>query len=244
VTRGAVPERMIKMNVSKIKKSVNNLGSIVTALLFLIVIITLLLNSILNNVIISKYFSKVEKESAISSANQSKKVFQLKINELERIVQDYAFWDGNYDRVQAKNVDEIWYRENFTEWLPNKYDIDLIVISYKNKKIIVEYGLNNSNNILNDGNLLQSLNEDKSNKKTGVSGFIKHDGDIYLISESPILKNTSEGSSQGVVILGRKVSSLLIEKITEEFDSNIFITYDNKIVSNQAISKAVNKTFQ
>ncbi|MBK5241834.1 MAG: hypothetical protein JJD95_11490 [Clostridium sp.] len=82
---------MVKMNVGKIKKSVNNLGAIITILLFLIVITTLLLNSVLNNFIISKYFSKVENENVISSTNQSKKLFQLKINELERIVQDYAF---------------------------------------------------------------------------------------------------------------------------------------------------------
>ena len=82
---------MVNMNTSKIKKSMNNLGAIITILLFLIVIITLGLNSLLNNVIISKYFSKVEKENVTSSVNQSSKVFQLKIKEIERTVQDYAF---------------------------------------------------------------------------------------------------------------------------------------------------------
>ena len=156
-------------------------------------------------------------------------------------MQDYAFWNENYDKVQEDNVDETWYKENFTEWLPDKYGIDLIVILNKNKKIIAEYGLKNSNEILNDNNLLQPLNENKNNKKTGVSGFIKYDGDIFMISESPILKNTSEGSSQGVVILGKKVSALFVEQLKEEFDSDIFITYANKFVSNEKISNDVNK---
>lgn len=224
------------MDFSKIKKSVNNLGSIITILLFLIVIITFLLNSILNNIIISRYFSKVENENVISSANQSKKVFQLKINELERIVQDYAFWDENYYKVQEDNVDETWYKENFTEWLPEKYGIDLIVILNKNKRIIAEHGLKNGNDILNDNNLLKSLD-----KKIGVSGFIKYAGDIYIISESPILKNTSAGSSHGVVLLGKKVSSLFVEQLNKDLGNDIFITYDNKIVSNKAISKDINK---
>ncbi|HEY5525873.1 MAG TPA: hypothetical protein VIK26_11150, partial [Clostridium sp.] len=71
------------MNTSKIKKSMNNVGTIITILLFLIVIITLGLNLILNNIIISKYFSKIENEDAILSANQSSKIVQSKINELE-----------------------------------------------------------------------------------------------------------------------------------------------------------------
>jgi len=91
--------------------------------------------------------------------------------------------------------------------------------------------LKNSNDILNDNNLLQLLNENKNNKKTGVSGFIKYDGDIFMISESPILKNTSEGSSQGVVILGKRVSALFVEQLRKEFDVDIFINYNNKFIS-------------
>jgi len=64
------------------------------------------------------------------------KIFQLKIKELARVVQDYAFWDENYAKVQEDNVDETWYKENFTEWLPEKYGIDLIVVLNKNKKIL------------------------------------------------------------------------------------------------------------
>ena len=119
--------------------------------------------------------------------------------------------------------------------------MDLVVILNRNKKIIAEHGLNNINDILNDVNILQSLNENKNNEKIGFSGFKKFNGDIYLISESPILKNTSERSIQDIVILGKKVSSLFIEKIKEEFGSNIFITYDNKFVSNEKISKDINK---
>ncbi len=101
--------------------------------------------------------------------------------------------------------------------------------------------MKNSNDILNDNNLLQLLNENKNNKKTGVSGFIKYDGDIFMISESPILKNTSEGSSQGVVILGKRVSALFVEQLRKEFDVDIFINYNNKFISGKDISKEINE---
>ena len=199
------------MNISKIKKSVNNLGTIITILLFLIVIITLRLNSILNNMIISKYFSRVENENVISSANQSSKVFQSKIKDLGRIAQDYAFWDEHYNKVQEVNIDETWYRKNFTEWLPDKYGIDLIVILNRDKKIIAEYGLNNINDILNDNNILQSLNENEYNEKLRASGFKTYDGDIYIISESPILKNTVEGIARELLFLVRRFHPYLFK---------------------------------
>lgn len=232
---------VVKMNTSKIKKSMNNLGAIITILLFLIVIITLGLNSILNNTIISSNFSKIEKEYAILSANQSSKIVQSKIDELEGIVQEYAFWDENYNKVQEENIDATWYKQNFTEWLPDKKGIDLIVILNRDKKMIAQYGLNNINDILNDNKILQSLNENEYNEDSRVSGFKKYGGDIYMISECPIFKNTTEGNCQGVVIMGKKVSSLFVEEIKEEFGSDVFITYDNKFVSNEEISKDVNK---
>ena len=225
---------IVKMNTSKIKKSMNNLGVKITIFLFLIASITLIINFTLNNVFISKYFSNIENEEVISKTEQSRKLFQSKIKELEITVQDYAIWDENYNKIQEKNIDETWFKENFTEWLPEKYGIDLVVIVNRNKKIIAQHGLNNKiNDILNDNKILQSLNKDEYNKESRVSGFKKYNGDIYMISECPIFKSTAEGICQGVVILGKKVSSTFIKKIKEEFGSDIFITYDNKFVSNE-----------
>ncbi|PRR84480.1 diguanylate cyclase [Clostridium vincentii] len=228
------------MKTNKIKKSMNNLGTIIKILLFLIVIITLGLNLILNNIIISKYFSRIENGDVILSTNQSSKIFQSKIKELERITQDYAFWDEHYSKVQEVNIDETWYKENFTEWLPDKNGIDLIVILNRDKKIIVQNGLNNINEILNDNNILKSLNENEYNEKSIITGFKMYDGEIYMISECPIFKNTTEGNCHGVVILGKKVSSLFVQAINEDLGSNIFITYENGFVSNEEISEYVN----
>jgi diguanylate cyclase (GGDEF)-like protein/putative nucleotidyltransferase with HDIG domain len=233
---------VVKMNASKIKQYTNNLGVIITVFLFLIASVTLIINFTLNNIFISNYFSKIENQDVISKADQSRKIFQSKIKELETTVQDYALWDETYSKMQEQSIDEIWFKENFTEWLPEKFGADLVVIVNNNKKIIAQRGVNNINDILNDNAFLQLLNKEKFNKKTRVSGFKKYGGDIYMVSACPILKTNSEGSCQGIVIVGKKVSSALVQKIKEEFGSDIFITCGNKIVSNQSISKDVNKS--
>jgi diguanylate cyclase (GGDEF)-like protein/putative nucleotidyltransferase with HDIG domain len=232
---------MVKMNTSKIKKSLNNLGVIITIFLFLIASITLIINFTLNDVFISKYFSKIENEDVISKADQSKRIFQSKVNEIETTAQDYALWDETYDKMQDESIDEVWFKANYTDWLSKIFGEDLIVIVNKNKEFIVQYGLNNINDILNDNKILQSMNEEKYNKETRVSGFKKFNGDIYMVSSCPIFKTNSEGDCQGILIIGKKVSSTLIEKMKEDFGGNIFITYDNKFVSSEAISKEVNE---
>lgn len=237
----SIAGNIVKMNANRIKRYLNNLGVKITIFLFLIVCITLIINFTLNNIFISKYFSDIEKEQVISKTEQSRKVFQSKIKEIERVTGDYALWDEIYYKIQEEVIDKKWFSDNFITWLPEKYGLDLVVIVNKNKKIIAQQGLNNSTDILNDNKILQSLNEDKYNEKSRVSGFKKYNGNIYIVSECPVFKNTSEGSCQGVVILGKKVSSTFVEKIKQEFGNNIFVTYDNKFISSGDISKEVNE---
>ena len=229
------------MNDSKTKKSVNNLGAILAKFLFLIVCITLIINFILNNIFISKYFVNIEKEQVDLKTEQSMKVFQSKIMEIERLVGDYALWDETYNKIQEANIDKKWFEDNYTTWLPEKQGVDLVVIVNRNKKLIAQHGLNNLDDILNDNKILKSLNKDEFKEESRVSGFKKYNGDLYMISECPVFKNTSKGICQGAVILGKKVSSTFIEKIKEQFGSDIFITYDNKFVSNEQINKDINK---
>ena len=241
VTLGTVKGSIVKMNTSEIKKPVNNLGVIITKFLFLIASITLIINFILNNVFMAKYFSNIEKEQVHSKTEQSLKIFQSKIKELETTVQDYALWDENYNKVQEKNIDKTWFKDNFTEWLPDKFGTDLVAIVNSNKKIIAQCGVNNINDILNDNTLLQLLDEEKYSKETRVSGFKKYGGNLYMVSALPIFKSNSEGNCHGILIVGKQVSSTLLQKINQEFGSDLFINYDNKVVSSEVISKEINK---
>lgn len=195
---------IVKMNTTKIKRYLNNLGVMHTVFLFLIVCITLIINFVLNNIFISKYFSDIENKEVISNTKQSTKIFQSKIKGLETLAEEYGFWDETYNKMQEESIDETWLKENFTEWLPDQYGIDLMIILNRDKKSILQYGLNNINDILNDNKILQSLNEDKYNEETRVSGFKKYGGDIYIISECPIFNNTSEGDLQGNYYFGEE----------------------------------------
>ena len=156
------------MNYGKHKKDINSLGSIIIKFLLLIVCITLIINFILNNIFITKYFNNMQREQVASKTEQSMKVFQSKLMEIERVVRDYALWDEIYSKIQEEKIDNEWYEDNFTTWVPEKYGIDLVVIINRNKKIIAQHGLNNSDEILNDNNIMKSLNIDEFKEESRV----------------------------------------------------------------------------
>jgi sensor domain CHASE-containing protein len=220
------------MNSHKIRTSLNKIGVIFTTFLFLFTFSALIFNSIFNNDIISKYFSKIEQQDVISKIEQSKKIFEYQFKHLDSIVLDYAIWDDIYNKIQDENIDENWFDINYSKWLSEKLDIDLIIVANRNKEIVLQYGLSdNSNTILNDIRISQSFNENSYNENISFTGFKEYNGDIYLIGACPIFQTTTEGTSKGVVILGKKITPTFLQTINEQFGNDLVITYDNKFVS-------------
>lgn len=230
------------MNFGKIKKSMNKISVIITTFLFLFIINTLVFNSIFNYVIISKYFSTIENESVISKTNQSIKIFEFQIKSIDSIVQDYAIWDEIYDKMQDKNIDKTWFDINYNKWLPEKLNVDLVIVANRNKEIVDEHGLiGNSDIILNDHRISKLFDEDKYSDNINFSGFKEYNGEIYLLGICPIFKTTTEGTSQGVVILGKKISPSFLKTLQDQFGNNIFITYDEKVISTENITNELDE---
>ena len=230
------------MNFHKIRISINKIGIISTIFIFLFTLSTLIFNSILNNVIISKYFSEIEQQDVILKINQSKKIFEYQFKNLNSVVQDYAIWDDIYNKMQDKNIDEDWFDINYSKWIPKKLDIDLIIVANRNKEIVLQYGLSdNSDTFLNDNKISQSFDENNYNENISFTGFKEYDGEIYLIGACPIFQTTTEGTSKGVVILGKKISSTFLQSLNDQFGNNIVITYDNKFVSTPELNNEFEK---
>lgn len=226
------------MNTIRLRKSMNNIGVIITAFLFLFTIVSLIFNSIFNNVIIAKYCSEIEKQHTLSKINQSKKIFDYQINNIKSVVKDYAIWDDVYDKMQDKVIDKDWFTINYPNWLVDQLDIDLIIVANRNKEIILQYGVNgNSNTILDNNKVSELFNQDIYNENSSFSGFIQYDGNIYLTGVCPIFKTTTEGISKGVVILGRKVSPTFIQGLEDQLGNDLFITYNNKLICTDDIKK-------
>lgn len=226
-------------NMKNLRKSVNNIGAMLVIFLFIVVGATLTLNLILNKTIVNKSFSKIEDEEVNATTHRAEKIFKSQIDQLEAQTKDYALWDDVYNKVQEKNIDKQWFRENFTEFLPKNFDMDLVIVVNRNTKVIA--GNESDYIIMFDRKISQTLIKDKYDENTVVSGFKKYNGGLYIISVCPIFQSNNKGICQGAVVLGKKISPKYIQKINDEFGGNIFITYDDKVIAGSEINKKISK---
>jgi len=224
-----------------INKRFNNIGSIITVFLLFITIIMLVLNLCLNNFFITKYFSEIAEKDIIARAEQSKKIFDAKAKEIGVIAQDYCSWDEAYNELQKKDIDKDWFKSNFSGWLPDKYNLDIVVIFNRNKEIVTDYGIDgaNASNILGDKKVRELFDKKNYDQSKAFNGFKELNGEIYIIGVSPVLKTNSEGPSQGVAILGKKISSKFLNELSDQFGDNIFVTNDNGFVSKNEIKNKI-----
>ena len=224
-----------------IKRTFNSIGSIITAFLLFITITMLVLNLCLNSFFISKNFSKAAEQDILSRADQSKSFFQGKAKEIGVLAQDYCSWDEAYNELQKKEIDKGWFKSNFTDWIPEKYNLDLVVIFNRNKEIVADYGVDgvNAPYILGDKKVRELFDEKSYKQSKAFHGFKELKGEIYIIGVSPILKTNSEGDPQGVAILGKKISSAYLNEIRKQFGEDIFITCKNGFVSDDRIKNKI-----
>lgn len=219
------------MDWKKLRTSTNKISVIITLFLFFFTCSALLFNSLLNNVIISKYCSQIEKQNTLSKTKQLNKIFNYQLNNVNSIVKDYAIWDDVYYKIQAKTIDKEWFTTNYPDWLTKQLNIDLIIVANKNKEIISDYGIkDNPNIILNNNKISASFTKYKYDEPSCYSGFIQYGGNLYIIGVCPIFKTTTEGISQGVVILGRKISSTFLQGLEDQLGNDIFITHKDQII--------------
>ncbi|MCT4508468.1 MAG: diguanylate cyclase [Tepidibacter sp.] len=222
-----------------IKSVLNNLGFKVGIYMLLVAIVPLSIYLILNNIVVSKYFLKVEQESVISKVENANKIFRSEALNLQELAEDNGIWDDFYKKIEEKDIE--WFKENYSEWVPDNFSIDLIVIANKNREIIDQYGLKYTNDteLFDDDKINAVLSGKYDKKKNYPSGIKIYNGNLYIIGISPILLSDYEGPSRGIIIFGKEVNTEFLQNIKDKFGYDILFSYRNKLVMNMDISKEI-----
>ncbi|CAH2214400.1 conserved protein of unknown function [Tepidibacter aestuarii] len=231
---------MFKTNI---KNLLNNLGFKVGTYMLLVSIFPLITYLILNNIVVSKNFSRIEQSNIIEKAEKANKIFQSEALDLGKIARDNGVWDDFYQKIEEKDIG--WFKENYSEWIPDNFGIDLILIANRNREIIDQYGLKyiDDTELFDDNMIGAVLSGEYDEKKNYPSGMKVYNGSLYIIGVSPILLSDYEGPSRGVVIFGKKITPEFLQNIKGKFGYDIFFLYGNEFVSNTKISKEFEKYF-
>ncbi|WP_099190841.1 diguanylate cyclase [Tepidibacter mesophilus] len=222
-----------------IKGLLNNLGFKLGAYMLIVTIIPLVTYLILNTIVVSKYFSTMEETNIIDKAEKANKIFQSQGLELGVLAKDNGIWDTLYQKIEEKDTE--WFKKNYSEWSPDNFGIDLIVIANKNREIIDQYGLKyiDDPQLLKDNIISSVLDGKYDGKKNYPSGMKMYDGNLYIIGVSPILLSDYKGTSRGIVVFGKKINSEYLQNIQEKFGYNILFSNGDEFVSNTEISKEI-----
>ncbi len=231
---------MFKTNI---KGLLNSLGFKVGTYMLLVAIVPLITYLILNNIVVSKNFLRIEQESIISKAQKANKIFQSEALGLQKLAKDNGVWDDLYQKIEEEDTE--WFKNNYSEWIPDNFDMDLIVIANKNRKIIDQYGLKymNDTQLFDDNTISAVLSGEYDKKKNYPSGMKMYNGNLYIIGISPILLSDYKGPSRGVVVFGKKITPKYLQNIKGKFGYDIFFSYGNEFVLNTEISKEIKENF-
>lgn len=213
------------MKMKKTNKRFNNMGFIISTSFFLVTAIIFTSNILLNDKFISKYFLMIENENMHSRINQVDRIFQKEIRDIANLTKEYAVWDNTYFKIREKSSKMEWFNHR----LLSNYSIDMVAILNDKKEIFCKHGIDEDVSLLLDDTTFEKLiSEEKYSDKLLIRGFKEYKGDIYLIGACPVFMSNSIGPSQGIVILGKKVTQQLLKEIKNSFGYDIFILNGGK----------------
>lgn len=208
--------------------------------LILIAIIPLVVSFIINNFIVSQSILSLEKQKLHFLSNQANTIIEEKVNELGTIAKDYSVWDDAYEKLEANDFQ--WFKENFSDWIPSNFDLDLSVVINNNKQIIDEFGLKNKDisQLLKVESISNMLKTPFDVGKSGYPrGILTYNGEPYLFYASPIMKSYYKGEQKGLLILGKKISPSYIESLGMRLEQEIFMTFGDKVISSDTLSRDI-----
>jgi len=180
--------------------------------IFIVIFTIIICQLLLNSMGIQKYFSMVEKNDIETHVTYAKKIWDNEIDGISQTAIDYSRWDDVYFRMEARDYDEAFFRENFMEWLPESFEIDVIVLLDTSGSAVVS----NMAGTELEKRLKDAATED------GIKGYFRYGDKIYIVAQKPITRSDGTGQAVGSLLLGREIDANFVAALNSKFGYDIF----------------------
>jgi sensor domain CHASE-containing protein len=171
----------------------------------------------LSSTILLHSFTQLEKEDAQQGVERALAVWENALNELRLAARDWAFWDATYEFVQNGNAGYV--NSNLVPQTFNNLRINLLLLVNPSGKIVFGAGFDLQNQMaapippgitdyVSPGGLLQ-----RTSAKNDMSGIIVLPDHVLLVTSWPILPTSETGESRGVLIMGRYLDEIEVERL-------------------------------
>ncbi len=178
-------------------------------------------------------FEQLEGQHVLNNLSRAQKALSAEISQLHRLNADWACWDDSYAFIEDLN--EKYVKSNLGATTHTTQRLNFILFINKAEKVVAGNAFDLENNMfvevrkdlikhLEGGRLLfeQSLS------KGGLSGILRLDEDLMLVSSQPILTSQRKGPARGVLIMGRYLNKHEIEILTKQVELPLSIHMQNQ----------------
>ena len=232
------------MKLNNILLRFNRLEFKLAVALFIITFTSLLVYSSIVSKSVLDSLVIVEKAKIKETTEVVSRVSFNMASNIERVVKDYSLWDEAYKNVLEN--DTKWIKDNFIDWLPNNFEMDLILVADKKKNILGSYGMEQKYLLrLLDNTFVDGIvNERYSERTKYPCGFIDINNDLYIFSAMPIVSYNPQDLPAGITLIGKKVDSAFVENIESETGEIVFFTHRNSIITTKEHESYIKKYFE
>lgn len=232
------------MNYRNMFMRFNRLEFKIAIALFIITCTSLLFYSAIVNHSVSDNLVIIEKEKVKDTSDVVSRVPLNMATSISQLTKDYSVWDESYENVLENNTE--WVRENFIDWMPYNYDIDLILVADKKKSILGSYGMEQQLLLkVLDSTFIDRLINDNYSKETEYPlGFIEMNSEVYIFSAQPIVPLSLKAPPTGITLLGKKLDRKLVENIEEETGEIVFFSHGSSLIGGKEQDSYIKNLFQ
>jgi len=178
-----------------------------------------ILISLLSGLLLVDKTYEIENDLLTKEIENTVKLINYDISNLDSTVADWAFWDDTYYYASEKNYNYI--EDNLVDETFTSLDINFFVILEDNGKIMYKkaYDLIEEKEIEFPQDLENSLSSSEifvlKEKENIASGILTTENNIVFLASRPILRSDSSGPIAGTLIMGQFVDSRKVNIFSE-----------------------------
>ena len=147
-----------------------------------------------------KTMHMVEKNGLVNYENAVAEFLDISADRMQLLTRDYAQWDDMRNAVARRDSKWIDYE---LKLIPEIYNVDLMLVTDENGKILSSYGLHGS--FVTQASVYKSTPFNEAMKGNKSAFLMRTDAGTMLVTASPLVGTHGSGKPRGVLVFGRIV---------------------------------------
>jgi signal transduction histidine kinase/sensor domain CHASE-containing protein len=195
-------------------------------LLAAVAVAAFIIPALAESIVVREIRDKAEAEEIARRVHRARRLLARQAENKANLVSEFSFWDDTWDMVDqpgsAASQDHL--RENFLEWLPQRYDDRLIEIWNKERELVWRWM--DSSRIGTGPEIDRTFVFNRVETERLSAGYVRASKGLMLLGTALVLHEsdqTLQGPSNGFLITAEPLDSARISAMEDELQEELAI---------------------